>query len=315
MPEVVTIGETMLRLAAPPGLALEQAPHFTVVAAGAESNVAVALSRLGTSAGWISRLVDNPLGRRIAAEVRAHGVDVSRVLWTSEGRIGTYFFEPGAPPRLPRVIYDRAHSAFAQIDPDEVDWAYVAEARLVHLTGITPALGEACRRLTGRAIAEARRSRIPVCFDVNYRARLWTPEQARAALEPLLEGLDILICTREDATVLLDGTAGQADAAPVLQRRFRTRLAVVTDGTRCAAAAQDGTTVVREGHAIEPVDRMGAGDAFAAGFIHGYLREGVEAGLTYGMAAAALKHTYYGDVAWISPEDVRRLLAGERRWR
>ena len=155
MPDVVTIGETMLRLSALPGVPLEQAPQLDVHVAGAESNVAIALCRLGTTAGWISRLVDTPLGRRIVNELRGHGVDVSRVLWAPDGRIGIYFLEQGIPPRQHRIIYDRAQSAMALLDPKEVDWGFVRSARLVHLTGITPALSAGCRAATVQAIAEA----------------------------------------------------------------------------------------------------------------------------------------------------------------
>src|SRR5438876_8672625 len=156
MPDVVTIGETMLRLSAPPGVPLEQAPQLDVHVAGAESNVAIALCRLGTTAGWISRLVDTPLGRRIVNELRGHGVDVSRVLWAPGGRIGIYFLEQGIPPRQHRIIYDRAQSAMSLLGPKEVDWGFVRSARLVHLTGITPALSAGCRAATVQAIAEAR---------------------------------------------------------------------------------------------------------------------------------------------------------------
>src|SRR3989449_9080800 len=145
MPDVVTIGETMLRLSAPPGVRLEPAPELDVHVAGAESTVAIALCRLGTTAGWISGLVDTPLGRRIVNELRAHGVDVSRVLWAPDGRVGVYFLEQGIPPRQHRIIYDRAQSAMALLNPDEIDGEFVRSARLVHLTGITPALSAGSR--------------------------------------------------------------------------------------------------------------------------------------------------------------------------
>lgn len=311
MPDVVTLGETMLRLSAPPGFALEQSPHFTVLAAGAESNVAVGLSRLGTTAGWISRLTDNPLGRRIVQEIRSHGVDVSRVIWTAEGRVGTYFLEPGVAPRSHRVIYDRAHSAFASVSPDEVDWAFVRQAKLVHLTGITPALSDRCRTLTDRAIDEAQ-GRI-VSFDVNYRVKLWSPQQARAVLVPLLARAGIIICTKDDGELLLERSGSAGDICGLLAARFPARVVIVTDGGQCVAA-HDGRLTVKEGYSVESLDRIGAGDAFAAGFIHGFLTEGVDRGLDYGMAAAALKHTYHGDVPWISHEDLRTLLSKER-WR
>jgi len=314
MPEVVTIGETMLRLSAPPGIPLEHAPQVDLYVAGAESNVAIALARLGTPAGWISRLVDNPLGRRIAAELRAHGVDVSRVVWTTEGRVGIYFFEPGIPPRQHRVIYDRANSAMALLHPDEIDWSYVRSSKLVHLTGITPALGAGCRAVVSRAIEEARRANVRVCFDVNYRAKLWSADEAKATLTPLLAGIDILISTADDAGMLLPSAGSAEQLATALAARFGSPTVVVTDRGRCAAA-HEGRIVSREGFPVESVDRIGAGDAFAAGFIHGYLTEGLERALDYAVALGALKHTYRGDIAWVTKEDLTDLLSGLPRWR
>jgi 2-dehydro-3-deoxygluconokinase len=314
MPEVVTIGETMLRLAAPPGMALEQAPHYTVLAAGAESNVAVTLARLGTSAGWISRLPDNPLGRRIVREIGAHGVDVSRVIWAADGRVGIYFLEPGAAPRPARVIYDRAQSAFASISPDDVDWPYLGQARLLHLTGITPALSDACRTVAAKAKDQAQKNGKIVSIDVNYRAKLWPEEQARAVLSPLLERAGIIICTKDDGELLLGRTGSAGDMCGMLVERFHAEVALVTDGMQCAAA-HNGRVLVKDGFAVESIDRIGAGDAFAGGFIHGFLTEGVERGLDYGLAAAALKHSYYGDVAWISKDDLQKLLSRPQRWR
>src|SRR3989442_2087444 len=121
MPDVVTIGETMLRLSAPPGVPLEQAPQLDVHVAGAESNVAIALCRLGTTAGWISRLVDTPLGRRIVHELRAHGVDISRVVWGPDRRVGAYFLEQGIPTRQHPIIYRPGQSAIWPLHPYEVD--------------------------------------------------------------------------------------------------------------------------------------------------------------------------------------------------
>lgn len=314
MPDIITIGETMLRLSAPAGVALEQAPHLMVHVAGAESNVAVAVSRMGTSAGWISRLVDNPLGRRINNEIRAQGVDVSRVLWTNGDRVGTYFVELGRTPRPGRVVYDRARSAMAGVDPEEVDWSYVRQGRVVHLTGITPGLSPSCLQLVRRALEEARGGRQIISFDVNYRTRLWGAAEAAAVLSPLLRQVGILICTAADAHHLFDIDGGAVEVAEALRDRFGAEITVVTSGVHFAAA--DGRrTYQREGYAVEAIDRIGAGDAFAAGFIHGYLTEGVEQGLAHGAALAALKHTYYGDTAWVSAEDVQTLLTGEDVWR
>ncbi len=314
MPDVVTIGETMLRLSAPTGVSLETAAQFYVSVAGAESNVAVALSRLKTSTGWISRLTDNLLGRRICNELRGQGVDVSRVLWTRDGRVGAYFLEVGRPPRPARVLYDRAGSAMAGINPDDIDWAYVREAKVLHLTGITPGLSPACRALVARAIQEGRAGKVVVSFDVNYRARLWSSTEAAAALRELLPRVNILVCTAADAQAVLDAEGSARVVAEALRDRFRAEVVVVTDGAHVAAAV-GGATYERDGYQVEPLDRIGAGDAFAAGFLHGYLAHDVERGLAYGVAMAALKHTYYGDTAWVTAEDVQSLLSGGETWR
>lgn len=314
MPDVVTLGESMLRLSVPAGQTLEESPAFQVHVAGTESNVAVTLARLGTTAGWISRLPATPLGRRVASWIRGHGVDVSRVLWTPEGRVGAYYVEPAAAPRPYRVIYDRAHSAFAAIDPDEVDWTYVRSARVLHLTGITPALGPGARALIARARREAREGRVPVSFDVNYRARLWPPEEARRALDPLLREVEILLCTLEDARMLLGGEPDADPAARDLAERFGAAVTVITDGGRCTALS--GTRMLAaEGFPVSALDRIGAGDAFDAGVLHGWLAGDLDRGLTYGMAAAALKHTFHGDVAMITMQDIDALIGGGSRWR
>jgi 2-dehydro-3-deoxygluconokinase len=308
------MGETMLRLSAPVGVALEDAPYFLVHVAGAESNVAVATSRLGTSAGWVSRLVDNPLGRRIHNQIRGQGVDVSRVLWTRNDRIGTYFVELGRTPRAGRILYDRAGSAMAGIDPDQVDWSYLRQGRVLHLTGITPGLGPSCLRLVTRALEEARGGGQIVSFDVNYRARLWGVTEAVTVLSPLLRQVGILISTSADAHRLFGIDGGAVEVAEALRDRFGAGMTVVTSGVHFAAVDR-ARTYQREGYAVEALDRIGAGDAFAAGFLHGYLSEGIEQGLAYGAALAALKHTYYGDTVWVSPEDVQTLLMGVDVWR
>ncbi len=312
MLDVVGIGEAMLRLSPPRGETLEAAAVFEVRAAGAEANVAVALARLGFRAGWVSRLAEGPLGRRIAAELRRHGVDLSAVVWVSQGRTGLYFLEPGVPPRAAAVHYDRAGSAASALAPDDVDWTYVRGARWIHLTGITPALGPSCAATVARAVQEARAGGVRVAFDVNYRRRLWPPDRARAVLEPLLAGADLLLCASDDAREVfaLDGPPGrQADA---LRARTGAGAVVVTAGPDGAYLVAGDTGVVHQ-PAIpgEELDRIGRGDAFAAGVLWGALEGDLRAGLRYGAALAALAQTYYGDVAWSTRADVLHLLAGQ----
>ena len=175
-------------------------------------------------------------------------------------------------------------------------------------------LDRTVRSATVQAIAEARGARALVCFDVNYRAKLWSADEAKTALGSLLAGVDILISTADDARLLLSHGESAEQLAEQLALRFSAGTVVVTDAGRCAAA-QNGQVVSKEGYEVESVDRVGAGDAFAAGFIHGYLTGGLDRALEYAVAVGALKHTYRGDVAWVSKEDLKEFLSGSPRWR
>jgi 2-dehydro-3-deoxygluconokinase len=300
----------MLRLSAPPGESLEATPHLDVRAAGAEANVAVTLARAGFHAAWISRLVDDPLGRRIANEMRRHGVDTSAIAWTQSGRTGLYFLEPAAAPRGVALYYDRAMSAASQITPADIDWAFVRSARWAHVTGITVALGESAAATVARFLDECRMHGVKTSFDVNHRRKLWSAESARAALEPLARGLDLLIASRDDAAEVF-GLGGSPEAqASDLRRRFEARAAVVTAGEDGAYLAEAGG--VRHESAVPGVeiDRIGRGDALAAGLLWGALEGDLSAGMRYGVALATLAGTYHGDIAWSTRRDVLDVLAG-----
>ncbi|MEZ4569477.1 MAG: sugar kinase [Thermomicrobiales bacterium] len=222
----------MIRLATPGFDRLETTATLDISIGGTESNVAVALARLGRRATWLSALPANPLGRRIAATLRFHGVDTSRIIWEPSGRAGIYFLEPGTAPRPTRVIYDRAGSAVAGIDPDSISYALVSSSRLLHLTGITPALSEGCAESCRRLVEQAGRASVPLMFDVNYRGLLWSPEEAAAGIQFFLDHVDLLFCGAGDARTIwqLDGkpgacrpgTAGQVERSAGY-RHVRTR--------------------------------------------------------------------------------------------
>src|SRR5881409_4308423 len=182
MHDLVTLGEVLLRLAIPSPTRFETARHLDLQIGGAEANVAAACARLGLSTAWISALPANPWGERIRRELTGHGVDCGYVRMVDSSRVGVYFLEYGVAPRPVRVLYDRRDSAFTRLTPAEVDWTTVRQARLVHLTGITPALSASARALSERALAEA----AAVSFDVNYRLALWSPADARAYAEAVL---------------------------------------------------------------------------------------------------------------------------------
>ena len=311
MATVVGIGEAMIRLAPPPGESLESAAALAVQVGGAEANVCVALARLGVATAWISRLPSNPLGRRIAEAVRAAGVDDAGIVWAAEGSAGVMFLEPAATPRAGEVFYYRRQSAFAAIEPDGVAWSLLDGARAVHLTGITPALGEKPRELVVRAIAEARARQLLISFDVNYRATLWTPSAARETLAPLLTGLDVVFVNDRDARGVFEARGDVEGVAGSLRERLRCRVLVLTCGESGAVAADAETVVRQPAFRAEVVDRVGRGDAFAAGFLYGYLARGTSSGLRYGAALAALKQTYTGDFSRATLREVEALLRGE----
>ncbi|MCM8814715.1 MAG: sugar kinase, partial [Candidatus Omnitrophica bacterium] len=198
MIDVITIGETMIRFSTIDHKTLEQSEVLNFSVAGSESNVAISLSRLGMKTAWISKLIDNFLGRKIAQNIQSHGVDTSKVVWTDKGRVGIYFIEYGLPPRSIKVIYDRKNSAINWLKPEEIDWNYFNDTRMVHLSGITPALSKNCERLIRIAISEAKKRKRTISFDLNYRASLWDVRKAKSFFQEALPDIDILIAARRD---------------------------------------------------------------------------------------------------------------------
>ena len=207
MHDLVTLGEVLLRLSVPSPARFETARQLDVQVGGAEANVAAACARLGLKVAWISALPANQWGDRIRRELVGHGVDCAHVRTIEHARVGVYFLEYGVPPRPVRVLYDRRDSAFARLTEGDVDWEPVRRARLVHLTGITPALGDGPRALVHRAMREAS----AFSFDVNYRASLWPPADARRFLDAVLPHVRYLFLGQAEAQTIfnLAGTTEQ----------------------------------------------------------------------------------------------------------
>src|SRR5947208_7387830 len=208
--DVITFGEAMVRLSPPNFRRLEQARSLDVQVGGAELNTAVALARLGRSAAWVSRLTDNPLGRLIANHAREAGVSTEHVVWTKEDRVGVYYLEFGAAPRASSVLYDRKGAAIANVRPGMVPWERVfAGAKWFHVTGITPALSPSAAAATREALQAARSAGVGTSIDLNYRVKLWTPEEAGKCMSDLMRVTDVLITTEEDTEKVL-GIKGKA---------------------------------------------------------------------------------------------------------
>ena len=312
---VVCFGEMLLRLSPECGTPLAQANRLELNVGGAEANVAVALASLGRPARMLTVLPDSPLGRRALAALRGAGVDTAFVT-AAPGRMGLYYFEPPAGPRPGQVAYDRAGSAFAEAEAAQFDFAAALHgAALLHMSGITPALGPKGCALAEAAVAAASEAGVPVCFDGNFRANLWTawPCDPRERLLPLVEQASVLFGNHRDVSLLLgrefSGEGGErrreaAEAAFAAFPRLETiastsRQAIDAGHHRLAARVdrRDGGWQTEELPISGIVDRIGTGDAFAAGVLHRLLagadaREAAQSGL----ALAALKHGISGDM-------------------
>jgi 2-dehydro-3-deoxygluconokinase len=309
MLDVVALGDAMVGFAPPGHLRLEQASAVEVWPTGAEANAAVLMARLGLRIGWFSKLPEHPLSRLIVSAIRAHGVDTSRVVWTREGRVGTFFYERSVPPRPSRVWYDRQGSAFTTMDDHDVDWPYLASARVVLMAGTAPALSASLRALTLRIAQDTRAAGNQFALDVNYRAKLWSAEEAGRYFTQLLPHVSLLFCGRADAARIF-GLRGTPEAvAAAFRERFGVPVIVLTQGAEGALALADRIYRQRQIPRTQVVDAVGAGDAFAGGFLCGYLEGGVQRGLDWGGGTGALACTIVGDFAVVTRAEVEELLA------
>lgn len=317
MPDAVTFGEAMLRLSPPGSLRLEQARTLEVWPAGAELNVAVGLARLGTNARWVSRLPATPLGRIVLEHARAAGVDTSEVL-EGDGRLGLYFVEVAEPPRATSALYDRAGSAFATLDPEELDWPRVlAGARAFHVSGITAALGPGCARATADALAAARAAGCHTSYDLNLRRRLGPPGEWRVRAEAVAGSVETLLCSAGDAADVFGLHGEPTEIAARLRALLGVARVVLSSreesggGMRRTSVCADGEgTLASTSPPFRIVDPVGSGDAFCAGFLHGLLTDGVARGLELGGAMAALKQSIAGDAPLVRPGELELVLAG-----
>jgi 2-dehydro-3-deoxygluconokinase len=318
--DVITFGEAMVRLSPPQFRRLEQAHSLDVLVGGAELNTAAGLARLGHASAWVSRLTNNPLGRLIANYARAVGVDTDHILWTDQDRVGVYYLEFGAAPRASSVLYDRQGSAIANIQPGMVNWsALFKQCKWFHVTGITPALSRSAAEATREALQAARSEGVQTSIDLNYRAKLWSPSEAGRCMTGLMEYCDVLITTEEDTERVFQITGKDyEDVASQLARRFPLKVVAITlrenplvwKNTWTAIAYQGGRLLRTRVCEVEIVDRLGAGDSFAAGLIHGLLEGDLQKGLDFGVATSALKHSIPGDFAWVTRAEVEAFLKG-----
>ena len=301
MKKIVTLGEIMLRLSTPGFERFVQSDSFDVVYGGGEANVAVSLANYGHDAYFVSKLPKNEIGQAAVNSLRRFGVHTDYIVRGGD-RVGIYYLESGASMRPSKVIYDRAHSSIAEADASDFDFDEIfKDADWFHFSGITPALSEKAAVMTEEALRAAKRHNVTVSVDLNYRKKLWTPERAKEVMSNLMQYVDVCIGNEEDAEKVLGFKPGKTD---------------VTSGDLELAGYKDIFEQMMKKfgfkYDIRIVDRVGGGDSFAAGVIHGLLEgKDFKDALEFGVAASALKHTVLGDFNMVTKDEVETLLKGD----
>ncbi|MFA9515655.1 bifunctional 2-dehydro-3-deoxygluconokinase/2-dehydro-3-deoxygalactonokinase [Halopenitus sp. H-Gu1] len=311
--DLVTFGETMLRLSPPRGERLETTRELEVQTGGTESNVAAAAARLGIDSVWLSKLPDSPLGRRIVSELRSHGVRTG-ISWADpeETRTGTYYTEHGGDPRGTNVVYDRADSAFTTVRTSELPEGIFEGTGRFHTTGITPGLSQTAKQTTIDLLEAAGEAGVTRSFDLNYRGKLWSPAEARRTYESLFEYVDTLFVPRRDARDILEYEGDAVEIAHGLLTEHDLDTVVLTRGEKGAVAVGDGEVHEQGTYQSDTYDAIGTGDAFVGGFLSRRIDGGdVPDALQWGAATASLKRTIGGDIAVITRDEVESVLAGE----
>lgn len=268
--DVITIGESMVLFTADSVGPLRFAGSFQKSLGGAESNVAIALSRLGHKAGWVSRVGDDEFGLYIRNYIRGEGVDTSKVIFDKQYPTAVFFKERLAE-REPNIYFYRKGSAASQLSPTDLDESYLAQARILHITGIMAAISGSCRETLNQAIKIAKKHGQTVVFDPNIRLKLWTKEEARETLLELASKADIVMPGIEEGEILTGETKPEKIASRLLENGAK--VVVIKLGERGAFYATSETSEYVEGTPVQNViDTVGAGDGFAAGFLSGLIR-------------------------------------------
>jgi 2-dehydro-3-deoxygluconokinase len=291
--DLVTLGEAMGLLVSTEPVPLRYASTMHLTMAGSESNVAIGVRRLGCSTAWLGRVGDDELGRLVLGRLRAEGVEVGSAVVDEQAPTGLMLKEHRTA-QLVRVLYYRQHSAGSRLRPDDLDAELIRSARVLHVTGITPALSESAREAVRAAVAMARASRVTVSLDFNYRSALWTRKAATAELAELVRFADVVFAGEDEASLLV--TAGTPEEAALALTTLGPAHAAIKCGPEGAVLASGGRTLRAEPIAVPAVDPVGAGDAFVAGYLAGLLEEaGPEECLRMAAAAGAFAVTVAGD--------------------
>lgn len=339
MAKVITFGEIMLRLSTPGYLRFGQARQFDATFGGGEANVAVSLANYGIDTDFVTRLPDNDIARACIKDLRSYGVGTSNIVFGGD-RVGIYFLETGAVARPSKVVYDRAGSSIATIQPGMIDWDKVFEgADWFHWTGITPALSQGAADVCLEAARAANRLGLTVSCDLNYRKNLWKyGKKASEVMPALVECCDIILGNEEDADKVfgikpegfnVTSTGGEIDQSRFLSvgkqlmaRFSRAKKVIITlrgsinaNHNTWGGVLWDGTTLYESPRydITHIVDRVGGGDSFMGGLIYGLLiyRDDDQKALNFAVAASCLKHTVFGDFNQVTVKEVENLMAGD----
>ena len=341
MKKVVTFGEIMLRLAPEGFLRFSQANRFDAIYGGGESNVAVSLANYGVPVDFVTRLPKNDIGECAMMEMRKRGVGVDKIVYGGD-RLGIYFLETGAVSRGSKVVYDRAHSAIAEIESGMIDWDAVFEGvEWFHWTGITPAISQGAADVCLEAVKAASAKGITISTDLNYRAKLWTfcdDAHREKIMSGLTEYCDVILGNEEDAEkhfgihpegldVHKDGADVKAEAflsvCKQMMKKFPKAKKVITTLRGSISASHntwagvllDGSKMyeTRQYQITDIVDRVGGGDSFMGGLIYGLLKypEDDQNALDFAVAASCLKHTIKGDANLVTVSEVEKLMGGD----
>lgn len=337
MAKIVTMGEIMLRLSTPNNEKFIQADEFDINYGGGEANVAVSLANYGHDAEFITAVPDNPIGACAIAALRKYGVETKHIAKCGE-RLGIYFLETGASMRASNVVYDRAHSSIATADASKFDFDDIfKDADWFHFTGITPAVSDLAAQVTEEALKAAKKHGVKVSVDLNFRKKLWTSEKAQSIMRPLMKYVDVCIGNEEDAELCLgfkpdsDVEGGNTDAEgykgifEAMAREFGFKYVVSTLRESYSATHNGWKAMIYNGsefyvskrYDIDPIiDRVGGGDSFSGGLIHGLLTMDNQAdALEFAVAASALKHTINGDFNLVTAAEVEALAGGNANGR
>jgi 2-dehydro-3-deoxygluconokinase len=333
VPKIVTFGEIMLRLSPPDHQRFIQNSRFDATFGGAEANTAVAFANYGLESVFVTALPEHEIGQSAINSLRRYGVDTKYI--TRQGnRTGIYYLEHGASQRPSKVIYDRAGSAISEIKPGAIDWENTfKDGSWFHWSGITPALSDSAAAVTLEALKAAKKAKLTISVDLNYRKKLWSREKAQSVITPLMDYVDVMIGNEEDAFSFFGIKSGKtdiksakldkggyekttrklADLFGLTKVAITLRESISASDNRWSACMYNGADFIQSrDYSIHLIDRVGGGDSFSSGLIYSILSgKSDQEALEFGVAASCLKQTIPGDFNLVSVEEVQRLLAGD----